>query len=99
MKMYLRNAPGLLSKAICQAVSAVQGNPSGKHKNLGVGMDTDALEASGEDVPEYIREAERKETVIRLLYIGHLDPGRNILFILETMKAIRDMGQDVILNW
>lgn len=99
LKMYLRNRTRFIVKShLARQFLQSKGILQENIKTLGVGMDTDALEASGEDVPEYIREAERKETVIRLLYIGHLDPGRNILFILETMKAIRDMGQDVILN-
>lgn len=99
LKTYLRNRTRFIVKShLARQFLQSKGILQENIKTLGVGMDTDALEASGEDVPEYIREAERKETVIRLLYIGHLDPGRNILFILETMKAIRDMGQDVILN-
>lgn len=96
---YLRNRTRFIVKShLARQFLQSKGILQENIKTLGVGMDTDALENCGEDVPEYIREAEKREKAIRLLYIGHLDPGRNILFILETMKAIRDMGQDVILN-
>lgn len=99
LKTYLRNRTRFIVKSrLAMQFLLSKGILREDIKTLGVGMDMDALETCGEEIPEYIREAGRKGTAIRLLYIGHLDPGRNILFILETMKAILDMGQEAVLN-
>ena len=58
----------------------------------------DALETCEYNIPDYNYRAGNSDCDIRLLYIGHLDQGRNILFILETMKVIRDKGYRVGLN-
>lgn len=99
LKTYLKNHTQFIVKShLAEQFLMSKGILQENIRTLGVGIDTDALETCEEEFPDYICDAENSESVIRLLYIGHLDPGRNILFILETLKAVRDKGHAVVLN-
>ncbi|MCD7812307.1 MAG: glycosyltransferase family 4 protein [Ruminococcus sp.] len=64
-------------------------------KTIGVGIDLSALTSSDEKVPEFIESIKRKPDTVNLLYIGRFEPRRNIPFIYEVAKQLKDKGQKI----
>lgn len=65
-------------------------------KTVGVGVDLDALTPGLKDSePEFITSVKEAEADIKLLYIGRFEERRNIPFIYETAKKLRDSGLNI----
>lgn len=99
LKRYIRNRTHFIVKSrLAEEFLASKNILREDMKALGVGIDVDALNGTADEISRYVEEAESSYSVIKLLYIGHLDEGRNILFILEVLKAVKDRGYEVTLN-
>ena len=64
---------------------------------LGVGIDLDNLTpVVKEELPRFVQEVkEKKQSLKYLLYIGRLEPRRNILFLLDVFHQVAEMNDDV----
>lgn len=64
--------------------------------NVGVGIDLDALSNRdfGEQ-PKFIKNIDKYEEDLKLLYIGRIEPRRNINFIYDTLSELSKRGEKV----
>lgn len=59
----------------------------------GVGVDLDAFRVNSVDkIPEAVNKIENIKADIKLLYIGRLEKRRNIPFLFDVLKGVRDRG-------
>lgn len=64
----------------------------------GVGVDLDAFKVNKADkIPENVKAIDDIDSEIKLLYIGRLEPRRNIPFLFDVLKGVRDKGVNAIL--
>lgn len=64
----------------------------------GVGVDLDAFKVNNADkIPEKVDAIDNIDAEIKLLYIGRLEPRRNIQFLFDVLKGVRDKGINAIL--
>ena len=64
----------------------------------GVGVDLDAFKVKSIDkIPEEVKNIECIKSDYKLLYIGRLEPRRNIPFLFDVLKGVRDNGMDAML--
>lgn len=67
-------------------------------KTVGVGIDLEALTCSpGEKQPDFIDMVAKRPETMKLLYIGRMEPRRNILFLLDVLSGLIQRGADVLL--
>ncbi|ALS18157.1 glycosyltransferase family 4 protein [Clostridium butyricum] len=64
--------------------------------NVGVGIDLDALSnRECNEQPEFIKNIDKYEKDLKLLYIGKIEPRRNITFIYDTLNELSKRGEKV----
>lgn len=72
-----------------------------KIKNVtvaGVGVDLDAFKVNSIDkIPDEVEAVDGIKADYRLLYIGRIEPRRNITFLFDVLKGVRDRGIDAVL--
>lgn len=72
-----------------------------KIKNVtvaGVGVDLDAFKVNNIDkIPDEVEAVDGIKADYRLLYIGRIEPRRNITFLFDVLKGVRDRGIDAVL--
>ena len=65
---------------------------------IGVGLDLEQLECGKDGAQhEFVRGLRLKENKHFLLYIGRIEPRRNIKFLFEVFKAVLDSTSDALL--
>lgn len=64
----------------------------------GVGVDLDAFRVNNDDkIPEKVEAIDSIDAEIKLLYIGRLEPRRNIPFLFDVLKGVRNKGINAVL--
>lgn len=64
--------------------------------NVGVGIDLDALSnKKTQEQPSFISNIDKYENDLKLLYIGRIEPRRNIPFIYDILSELSRRGQNV----
>ena len=65
---------------------------------IGVGLDLDQLEWDKDEAHhEFVQRLRLRENKRYLLYIGRIEPRRNIMFLFEVFKAVLDSIPDALL--
>ncbi len=66
---------------------------------VGVGIDRDAFQHyEADEIPEELQKINAFDHDIKLLYIGKLEPRRNIPFLFDILKVLKNKGHTPILT-
>jgi len=93
-----KNTCFLVKSNLAKKFLIQKGIPAKNVTVSGVGIDLDVFsENISDNLPEEVIEIDKFNNCLKLLYIGRLEPRRNIPFLLDVLKNVNNKGIQAIL--